>query len=359
VGEFLLVGGAAPLVLLATWAYGQWLGLSEAEYSLSFIMFYAAVVINDPHFAVTYLLFYRNAGKRAGDGVWGPVQRIRYLVAGFVVPLVLAVWAGYSIYSQASELMGLMVQLMFFLVGWHYVKQGFGVLSVLSARSRVRFTDLERRVILTHCFAGWAYAFLHPRDYGTVYEHHGVVYTSLAHPPGAEWAAAAVFWVSVPALVVVLFLKWKREGRLPPWAALTGFFMSIWIWTIYSDIDPLFAYTIPALHSIQYLFFVYLLSRNGARAEFGEGKIRGSVKTRLAVLTVSSIALGWVLFRGAPGFLDDVFVLHDANDPGGYMGIGATPYLCAFVVFVNIHHYFMDHVIWRRDNPETRFLTAR
>jgi hypothetical protein len=57
--------------------------------------------------------------------------------------------------------------------------------------------------------------------------------------------------------------------------------------------------------------------------------------------------------------LDDVFVLHDANDPGGYMGIGATPYLCAFVVFVNIHHYFMDHVIWRRDNPETRFLTAR
>jgi len=23
---------------------------------------------------------------------------------------------------------------------------------------------------------------------------------------------------------------------------------------------------------------------------------------------------------------------------------------------VNIHHYFMDHVIWRRDNPDTRFL---
>jgi len=25
-------------------------------------------------------------------------------------------------------------------------------------------------------------------------------------------------------------------------------------------------------------------------------------------------------------------------------------------VVVNIHHYFMDHVIWRRDNPDTRYL---
>jgi len=25
-------------------------------------------------------------------------------------------------------------------------------------------------------------------------------------------------------------------------------------------------------------------------------------------------------------------------------------------VFVNIHHYFMDNVIWRRDNPDMRFL---
>jgi hypothetical protein len=23
---------------------------------------------------------------------------------------------------------------------------------------------------------------------------------------------------------------------------------------------------------------------------------------------------------------------------------------------VNIHHYFMDWVIWRRDNPQTRYL---
>ena len=36
--------------------------------------------------------------------------------------------------------------------------------------------------------------------------------------------------------------------------------------------------------------------------------------------------------------------------------LGETPYFAAIFVIVNIHHYFMDHVIWRRDNPDTRYL---
>jgi hypothetical protein len=38
--------------------------------------------------------------------------------------------------------------------------------------------------------------------------------------------------------------------------------------------------------------------------------------------------------------------------------MGATPYFAALYTFVNLHHYFMDHVIWRRDNPLTRYLRA-
>ena len=38
--------------------------------------------------------------------------------------------------------------------------------------------------------------------------------------------------------------------------------------------------------------------------------------------------------------------------------LGPTPYFAAIYAFVNIHHYFMDTVIWRRDNPATRHLFA-
>ena len=36
--------------------------------------------------------------------------------------------------------------------------------------------------------------------------------------------------------------------------------------------------------------------------------------------------------------------------------MGATPYFAAIYAFVNLHHYFMDNVLWRRDQPSTRYL---
>jgi hypothetical protein len=47
-------------------------------------------------------------------------------------------------------------------------------------------------------------------------------------------------------------------------------------------------------------------------------------------------------------------VLQDDIDP-----FGPTPYLAAIGCFVNIHHYFMDAVLWRRENPVLRVLFAR
>ena len=39
--------------------------------------------------------------------------------------------------------------------------------------------------------------------------------------------------------------------------------------------------------------------------------------------------------------------------------MGPTPYFAALYAVVNIHHFFMDTVIWRRENPRTRYLVAR
>src|SRR5690606_12867446 len=119
-------------------------------------------VINDPHFGVTYLLFYKNARERALGSVFPLAQRIRYLAAGFLFPALLLGWIAWALRSGSAELMGLLIQLMFFLVSWHYVKQGFGVLTVLSLRRGVRFSQIERRWILAHCFTGWAHAWVSP-----------------------------------------------------------------------------------------------------------------------------------------------------------------------------------------------------
>jgi len=317
-------------------------------------LFYGAHVINDPHFAVTYLLFYERARARAFGGDFEPLQRVRYLLAGLMVPVALVGWAGTALATRSAYSLGLLIQTMFFLVGWHYVKQGFGVMTVLAARRGVRFSPHERLAILAHCYAGWAYAWASPYDPGKEVEEKGVVYTTIAHPHGLERVTLVVFLASAVWLFGVLVQKWRRERRLPILTPLVALLSSVWIWSIYSSIDPLVVYAIPALHSVQYLYFVWLLKGNEARERRAPmvrarrpraNRAPRGLGDRPGVAAVPRSPRGPRRLPGPPALS-----LH---------GAGPTPYFAALFAIVNIHHYFMDYVIWRRDNRQTRYLLER
>jgi hypothetical protein len=350
--EFLLVGGVTPLLFPLSWVLRRRLGLDASEYAVGFLFFYGAYAINDPHFAVTYLLFYKDLRSRVLGDAASLAQRARYVLAGFVAPLVLGAWAIEALATRSAVGLGWLVQLMFLLVGWHYVKQGFGVLTVLAARRGVTFAPRERLAILAHCYAGWAYAWASPADGGTVVEEKGVVYTTIAHSVGLERFTHVVFLCTIAPLAWVLFQKRRREGGLPIAAGLVALLCSIWSWTIYSTLDPLVRYAIPALHSIQYLYFVSLMKRNEARAREGAPYFEGSRAARLGLFAASTLGLAFLLFHAAPGLLDAALVPRRAR----FTDLGPTPYLAAIFAFVNLHHYFMDAVLWRKDNPDTRYL---
>ncbi len=357
IAEFLLSGGLTPLLFPLSWLLRRAFGLDASELAVGFLMFHAAFFINDPHFSVTYCLFYRDFTARAFGGAFSPWQRARYVAAGVVAPVALAGWATAALAAKSAGALGLLIQLMFLLVGWHYVKQGFGVMIVLAARRGVRFGRLERLVVLAHCLAGWAYAWASPADPGTEVEEKGVVYTTLAHPIWLERLTYAVFLATACALLVVLVQKWRREGRLPLLTPLTALLCSIWSWSIYSSIDPLVVYVTPALHSVQYLYFVWLLRTNEAREREGPPWFETSARVRVGMLAASALGLGWVLFHGAPSALDDLLVPRRARFT--VSALGTTPYFAALYTFVNIHHFVMDSVIWRRENPETRYLLSQ
>jgi hypothetical protein len=353
--EFMLVGGATFVLLPLGWLLRSAVGLGDAELAAGFTTFYAAYVINDPHFSVTYLLFYRNVRRRALGPEFAGVQRARYLVSGFMVPLLLIAWAAFALHRKSGQTFGGMVQLMYLLVGWHYVKQGFGVLSVLCARRGVRLTVWERRASLFHAFSGWAYAWANPAMPAGDYEEKGVVYRQLAHPRWFELTALVFLVLSATVLGFVLLRGYFKERRRLPLVPLSGFLVTVWLWTIYSGADPVFRYLIPALHALQYFYFVWLMRKNEARAHEGPPSFGRPVAVRLGVLALSALGLGFLLFRAAPTFFDDAFVARAHGAPV-HEALGATPYFAAFFVVVNVHHYFMDHVIWRRENPETKYL---
>ena len=216
--------------------------------------------------------------------------------------------------------------------------------------------DIERRALLAHCFAGWAYAWSNPASAAVEAEEKGVIYWSLPHPVWLERICLWAFVLSTLVLVAVLAQKAQRERRFPPLAPLTGLLVSIWAWSVYSSADPLLVYMIPALHSMQYLYFVWLLNKNQARAAERPPFFGPPARQRLLLLAACALGLGWLLFHAAPELLDGARLVAQRRARETRGELGPTPYFAAIFVFVNVHHYFMDNVIWRRENPDTRYL---
>jgi hypothetical protein len=98
-----------------------------------------------------------------------------------------------------------------------------------------------------------------------------------------------------------------------------------------------------------------LLKGNEAREREGAPWFESSASVRLGFLAISALGLGCLLFHLAPAALDGALVSRRERLTGA---LGPTPYFAALFAFVNIHHYFMDYVIWRRDKPETRYLRS-
>ena len=105
--EFLLVGGATPLLFALGWVLRRVVGLDAADLAFGFTFFYAAHLLNDPHFAVTYVLFYGKARERGFGRVLPLAQRARYVAAGVVAPAAMLAWAGYALALRSAFVLGL------------------------------------------------------------------------------------------------------------------------------------------------------------------------------------------------------------------------------------------------------------
>jgi hypothetical protein len=185
-------------------------------------------------------------------------------------------------------------------------------------------------------------------------EERGVVFMTLPHGPALERAAFALFVLSAVLVVWVLAQRLRRGERLPPVAALAGYFSALWVWTVYSRAEPLVVYMIPALHSLQYLYFVWLLKVGEGHTAEGLPFDSRPAGVKLGVFAAAAVAFAWLLFHGVPETLDAaLFVPRGRRVDLGNLGV--APCVAAVFVCVNLHHYFMDAVIWRRENRHASF----
>jgi hypothetical protein len=131
------------------------------------------------------------------------------------------------------------------------------------------------------------------------------------------------------ALIWVLVRKWalvRNERAAPfPLVPLLAYLVTLWLFTVFTSLDPLVRYAIPAFHALQYGYFVWLLRRNEAHAQEGPSHLRAT-REHASPLALRQRGRPWAgsLFRGIPSALDASLVpgMHTTSED-----LGATPVL--------------------------------
>jgi hypothetical protein len=350
--DFLCLGGSS-LLLLPVIAL-----LPEMDHyaSASAAMLLVAHLVNHPHFAHSYQIFYRGFRHKALTPALGRDMQARYLFAGLVAPALLASFFLYGIVAADVRLLGYAANLMALAVGWHYVKQGYGMLMVDAALKRRFFTEDTKKVLLVNCYVVWTASWIGFNAVASEQSLWGLSYYTFAILEPIAFAATCAAALTGAASLCVLGLHWRRAGSLPV-NGVIAYFVSLYAWLMFVAIHPVWALMVPALHSLQYLVVVYRyqlnfetrqLATDGYKADSILRKQFGANPLpHLAIFFITAAVLGFVGFWGLPSIADLVV-------PYDWVALPGTLFLFVFWIFINVHHYLMDNVMWRRGNPDTR-----
>lgn len=353
--DFLCLGGGSLIILGLLAVFRP---PAESYGMVAALMIGVAHVVNHPHFAHSYQIFYRGFGDKAFGSHYEPTLRLRYLFAGVVVPLALFAYFLATVLLQDARALGFAANIMLFLVGWHYVKQGYGMLIVCSVLKRQFFSATDKQVLLANAYAFWiadwmlANWTLRERDFW------GLGYYTFDLPQPLVSLAVAIATGTTAAMLWMLARKWWREGRRLPVNGVVAYLVSLYLWLLL-NFDPIFVLIIPACHSMQYLLVVWRYQLNAERDRAGmaaatgrAGWFAGRAGIRFGLFLLTGLALGYLGFWLLP-------VLLAVTIPVDKAIFGPSVFLFICWIFINVHHYFLDNVMWRRGNPDTgRYLFA-
>ena len=289
------------------------------------------VLINGPHFMASYRLLYKRPGS----------LRRHPLVAG-LIPLAGLLLIGYVTYccfmypqqSASSELpilfaLGLVAPVF---LGWHYVGQAWGMTASFAFLSGFRLDPSERRLIRAGLYVLFVYHVVLSA------EGIGVLTRLFGGPNGENVVASSMFAVCRVASIIGFVLGvvgfWKlakRTQRSIPIRVWTPW-LATFSWYVMVDVHPASIFLVQGFHALQYVMFPM-------RVEINQSKQANWQWLRLGVYYVALVVTGLVAFHWS-----EILTVADSK----------LQIATAIFAFLNLHHYFIDAVIWKIRDPYVR-----
>ncbi|MEM9704572.1 MAG: hypothetical protein AAF850_00695 [Pseudomonadota bacterium] len=301
------------------------------------------LIINHPHFAHSYQIFYANFSDKLSGRGYASGLRARYWFAGVIAPTLLVLGVLGSFATKNAAVMGALINLMFFMVGWHYVKQGYGMAMLDAAIKRRFFSNLEKRILLINAYATWAFSWCYIGRVLEERKYYGFEAPLITAPEVIFFTSAVIAIGTFLALTASLVYRLAVQRKTLPWNGLFAYGISLYPWLLFREVNPLFFILVPAFHSLQYMTVVWRYKLNELETKRPETE----KKSRFGFLRFYGVAvlLGFFGFYGAPIILTTTF-----NTEQSFFGAGI--YFLMFSLFINVHHYLLDNVMWRKGNPD-------
>ncbi|WP_337169409.1 hypothetical protein [Gemmatimonas aurantiaca] len=327
--DWLAVGGLSMLIMVPLLLSGR----TDLVLVGAGVQAWIAAAINMPHFLASYRLVY---GSRAMmlEHKWASFGIPALLFAYIIAAIVLVDW---------TQTLGIgLVTIASVYLAWHYTGQVWGMMASFAWLAGTGFDATERRLIRTslRILLAWHLAWF--------------LYTQLRDPSRVE----IVYQVASAATVVAFVLgAWgllrmrRRTGVNPPLLAITAW-LAIFVWYAVMARDPKALFWVQIAHAIQYLSFPVRVEFNrasgaGTVVHDPDHAVSGRVVMHMVVYAVLLLGISLLVAQVMPVALMGVI--------GSVFGEGpayAAPIL--ILMFINIHHYFTDGVLWKISNPAVR-----
>lgn len=345
--DFWLVGGLS-LLFLAVAMYSTDVAKLNMMTFIPIWAFWAAFAVNYPHFAHSYQLFYEDFIQRMRDPETPLKVKLRPFIAGVIAPALIVIYFVWCFFAQSPALLGYSVSAMYFFVGWHYVKQGYGILITLSVYKGIFYSDRSKKILTFNAYAAWMFAWIKNNQVISGHAFYDVQYHSMDLPKWMLTAATATLIISTLLSISAILKTWLTERKGISINGLVGYFCAIYMWVLLPYINPAFFVFVAFFHSLQYLPFVYKFKgsevKKKLREELHEDHPKYFSYWPLAVFAIIGVTLGAVFMEIMPKQIDksnaDFF--------------SQNFFIVSFLVFINVHHYFIDSSFWRRDNKRVQ-----
>jgi hypothetical protein len=318
--DFFFIGGSSFLLFAALLLFNT---NTRTQEIITFAVF-LSWLINWPHFSMsTYRLYQSQSNIK------------QYPITSYVIPFV--VIGGVALSFSFPDLVApYFVKLVMLWSPYHFSGQTIGITFIYAMRSGIKLSGKERKIITSFVMGTYFLSTIRAETSREGYNFYGVHYPSMQIPQWIANIAEYAMWAAIIAFIaMIIYWSYRNRKMLPLIVVLPA--ATQYLWFVQSVYMPSFQEFVPMLHSLQYILIAWgiqLSEKMEVRHIEPSKKYVATETTRWFVINfIGGIALFYML-------------------PNVGVALGYTSLFSIAIIYaaIQIHHFFVDGVIWKLKN---------